>query len=167
MAILTTSVICVAICQNAIPVEPKTNGGNSQVASQEKPLSDIHFIPAAAIDGLTADGFEFSSEGFKSSDGVGVSVSRQYCRTPENAERALAQRVKNATTILQQNTLVDEGGKQIGRRVVASFDDHESKSGPAILWTKGNTFFTVESSSIKHALLMEEKVLHDEAHPSF
>jgi hypothetical protein len=57
----------------------------------------ISFEPKSALDGVTAEGFEFSSETWDSSDGARIFLTRQYCRSSKNAEKALRQLTSKAT----------------------------------------------------------------------
>jgi hypothetical protein len=141
--------------------------GGKDVSTKQQPSSqDIHFTPKGAIDGLVDEKFRYSSETYESTDGVGVFVSRQYCSTAENAERALTERLKKATKIIEQNILLDEEGKPIGRRIVAVFDySEESEQTPSILWTDDDMFYVIDSSSFQHSLLLEKDFFHNKVGP--
>lgn len=85
-------------------------------------------------------------------------LTREYRLTAENAERALGERIRTATQVLEQTPLLDEKGKQVGRRIVALFDSPEvPKQTPSILWTNGDMFYVIDSSSFKHSLLLEKE----------
>jgi hypothetical protein len=146
----------------------KENQRSSPAANttNQESSSKIRFTPAGSMDGLTADGFEFSAEGFTSSDGGGATVTRQYCRTAENADKALAQRIKDVK-IIEQSDVLDEVGKQTGRRVVTVFAGPKELEGKsAILWTEGSTLFVIESDAMKYALLLEEQFFHKKTRAS-
>jgi len=138
------------------------NAPNDQSRSMEKKaVPDVEFAHSGAIEGLTADGFEFSTEGYKSSDGISLSVTRIRCQTAETAERLMTQTLDNAKSVIRRDKLFDENGKQVGRRVIASFETQKASSTPAILWTNNNTFFKIDSPSIDHSLLLEENLFHN------
>jgi hypothetical protein len=121
------------------------------------PLGAISFEPKSAIDGLTENDFRFSSEVWESNDGVGIFLRRQYCESPKNADRALLQKAKSASRILENITLRDKNGSRLGRRIVASFGS-DATQRQLILWTDGNVFYSVESSSFQHALIFEKRL---------
>jgi hypothetical protein len=82
------------------------NAPNDQSRSMEKKaVPDVEFAHSGAIEGLTADGFEFSTEGYKSSDGISLSVTRIRCQTAETAERLMTQTLDNAKSVIQLLTM--------------------------------------------------------------
>ena len=135
---------------------------NQSGTVEKKPPRDIEFAHSGATDGLTVNGFDFSTEGYRSSDGVSLSVTRIRCQTPETAERLLTQTLDNAKRVIHRDKLFNENGKEVGRRLIASFKTGEGANGtPIILWTNGNVFFKIESPSIHHSLLLEENLFHN------
>jgi len=117
----------------------------------------VSFEPKSALDGHTAVGHRFSSETWESSDGVAVFLRREYCDSPQAAERVLRNSVKDANAILETSILRDKK-KVTGRRIVASFDK-DSPPQRTIFWTDGEMFFSVECASFSHALLFEKMFL--------
>src|SRR5205809_351786 len=112
--------------------------------------SDLSFEPKSALDGVTVEGFEFSSESWEASDGVDILLRIQYCRSPKNAERALRQTEKTASRTFEEKVLINKDGKKVGRRIVVSFRSEMIQRPSVILWTDGDKFYSVESSSFQH-----------------
>ena len=118
---------------------------------------DVRFEPKSALNGITADGFRFSSETWEASDGAAIFLRRQYCRSAKNAERALRERANSATKIFETNLLRNKkGGATSGRRIVVSFDSAMKERPQMILWTEHDMLYAVESASFEHALLFEK-----------
>jgi hypothetical protein len=126
---------------------------NSNVTYTE--LKGVRFEPKSALDGLTKEHFRFSSETWEASDGVPVFLRREYCGSTKNAESALRQTEKTALEIFETQTLRNRNRETTGRRIVATFDK-EPPQQRVILWTNGQMFYSVESSSFRHALLFEK-----------
>lgn len=119
------------------------------------------FRHTGAVHGLTPEGHDFSSETYMSADGVGLSLTRQHCRSAENANRALRLRLREATEILEETSLFNEQGEPTGDRVVALFNSPDApKPTPLILWTDEATLYVLDSSSFPHSLLLEQRFFH-------
>lgn len=117
---------------------------------------DISFEPGGAVDGITDEGCEFSSTGWRSSDGLTVFLKIYYCKSSANAEGVLNKLIKDATKVFEKKTLISKGRKT-GERIVASFSKDLIKRPEMILWTEGSEIYMVESTSFAHALLLEKK----------
>ena len=118
----------------------------------------VSFEPKSAVHGIAADGCEFSSQGFASSDGVGVSLQIKYCKSQANADKVFRKLAKSATKIFETTILTGKNGRRTGQRMVVAFSD----SGlifrrEKIVWTKGDEVYILESSSFEHALLFEKR----------
>lgn len=144
------------LCPQALPSARSLEHQGKQ--GPESPLGNIRFEPKAAVDGLTADDFRFSSEFWESNDGVGIFLRRQYCGSPNNAERALRQRAKSASRIFETKILRDKNGTRLGRRIVVSFGSETIQRPQMILWTDRDMFYSVESSSFQHAWIFERRL---------
>lgn len=121
---------------------------------QTLPRREVRFEPKSALDGVTAEGFRFSSETWEGDDGVAVFLRRQHCLSPRNAERALRRRANGARKVFESKILRDNKGAKSGRRVVVSFSGLQRPR--MIMWTDRDMLYTVESSSFQHALLFEK-----------
>jgi hypothetical protein len=117
---------------------------------------DISFQPGGAVHGITEDGCEFSSTGWRASDGAVVFLKIYYCKSAPNAQRALNNLTKEATKIFEKRTLT-EGRRKTGERIVASFSKDLIKRPEMILWTYSDEIYMVESTSFAHALLFEKR----------
>ncbi len=118
---------------------------------------DISFEPGGSVDGITEDGCEFSSTGWRSSDGVNVFLRIYYCKSSANAERVLNNLIKDATKVFEKKTRTSKG-RETGERILASFSKDLIKRPEMILWTEGDEIYMVESTSFAHALLFEKKL---------
>jgi hypothetical protein len=114
----------------------------------------VQFLPTGSVDGVTEDGWRFSSEAFES-NGTGVTVTRIYCANKAAARRALAQKLKTSTVIVESAILWSNKRQALGKRVIARFGDKNSDHN-TILWTERNTLFIIDSSSFRHSLLLEK-----------
>lgn len=142
------------LCSGGAPTMAQTLREQRKPEQAPSP-GKVRFEVKSALDGISADGFRFSSEIWESSDGVAVFLRRQYCRSPRNADRALRRRANSASSILETTLLKDKRGVKSGRRAVVSFGD-TSQQSQMILWTDGEMLYTVESPSFEHALLFEK-----------
>jgi hypothetical protein len=125
--------------------------------NQQLVRNDLRFEPKSALDGVTADGFKFSSQIWEAGDGVGVFLKMEYCRSAKNAERVLRQSTKGATRVFEKGIVLDKNRRRVGERIVVTFDRDMIHRPQMILWTNRGMFYRVESSSFNHALLYEKK----------
>lgn len=119
---------------------------------------DISFQEKSAAHGTADDGCELSSTTWESSDGAGVFLKIKHCKSQANADKVFRQLANSATRIFERSVLTGKGGRKTGQRIVVAFSDR----GPifrreAIVWTKGDEVYIVESASFEHALLFEKK----------
>lgn len=122
---------------------------------------DMRFKNMGATDGITAEEYRFSTEIYEAPDGVGLFLTRQYCLSVDNAERALRLSLRDATEVFEETRLVDGTGKPVGYRVIALFNSpEEPKLTPTILWTDRDTFYILNSSSFPHSLLLEKRFFY-------
>jgi len=108
--------------------------------------------------GTTKDGAPFSTQAYESKDGVKILVMRENRDSPERASRRLQERTKEAVEIVEQGSKVDEKGQRVGERVVATFTKNgSSEKEVVILWTNGQQFHYIQSSSLQVAREFEKK----------
>jgi len=119
---------------------------------------EIQFNDMAGGKGTTKDGAPFSFHHYQSSDGIGVSVTRENRDTRSRAQRALKKRLKGAARIIERGEKVNEKDSSVGQRVVAEFAlDGSDKTYVSIIWTYGGQLYFIESSSLQHALEFEKR----------
>jgi len=136
---------------------PDTHHGMIYHASPQSAVSqDISFEPGGAVHGITEDNCEFSKTGWQSSDGVGVFLEINYCKSPAHAQRVLNKLTKAATKIFEKKTLTSKDRKT-GERMVVTFTKGLVKRPEMIIWTKDSEINMVESTSFEHALIFEKK----------
>jgi hypothetical protein len=120
--------------------------------------ADVSFRAASAAHGVDGDGCKFSSQGFLSSDGVGVSLQIKQCKSASHAESVLRQLERKATNVFESTPLTDNNGQRVGLRIVVALNGHEPlQRREAILWRKGDEIYIVTSESFEHALAFEKK----------
>ena len=88
-----------------------------------------------------------------SSDGMNFTKWSVYCGTPQRAKRELQKRLKKAVEVVSREPVFDEGGQQIGEKLVALFAPNDPDNSPAsLLWTEKEELFQVETSSLQNIL---------------
>ena len=125
-----------------------------QIQRSKQQTNEVRFLPTGSIDGLNQDGSRFSSEGFEA-NGIGVTVTRFYCSDKAAAKRALSQKLKTSTAIIESEILWSDNRQRLGKRVIARFGDKNSGQN-TILWTNRNMLFIIESKSFRHSLMLEK-----------
>ena len=157
MSILTALVLIISF------VGVPRDAGETSVGYRAAPTprivrQDISFQEKSAAHGIADDGCEFSSTTWESSDGAGVFLKIKHCKSEANADKVFHQLANSATRIFERSVLTDKERKRTDQRMVAAFSDR----GPifrreAIVWTKGDEVYILESASFEHALLFEKK----------
>ncbi len=88
------------------------------------------------------------------SDGTSVRQESWFCESAERATSELQKRLKDAVEVVRREPVLDENGRQIGERVVATFPANDNSSGVSawVLWTKGPKYFEQRWSSLEAAV---------------
>ena len=92
--------------------------------------------------GITSDGFETFLSEYQYSDGTYVHQLSTFYKSTERAHEELQKRVRQAASIVSRETVLDEKGRQIGERVVATFTPQNESAAPSVelLWTEHGRF---------------------------
>ena len=112
--------------------------------------------PGAAGNGITKGGVPFSFTSFTSSDGVAYFQWSETHRSPGAAHRTLAQALSRSIKIIKRESLLDETGRRVGERIVATFPARSRYGSAAVLWTEGSTFGYVSAPSLENLLDSEK-----------
>ena len=118
-----------------------------QTAAPQSPRS-----PGAAGNGVTKGGVPFSFTRFTSSDGVACFQWSETHRSPGAAHRALEHAVGRSIKIIKREALLDESGRRVGERIVATFSARSRYGSVAALWTEGSTFGYISAPSLENLL---------------
>lgn len=158
IVITLAGVSAAALWLRPAPTKKEGMALTQQVIKQEKALE---FNEVSSEKGTTKDGAPFSSQLYQSSDGVGLTVTRENRDTADRANKELQRKLKGATRIIERGSKLDEKGQRVGERVVAMFAlDDSQKEQASVLWTSGRQFYYIESLSLKHALEFEKQFYH-------
>jgi hypothetical protein len=112
---------------------------------QEKPIGKLGVAGSC----LTKDGFRcsFTDVGF---DGMLFRQMSEFYDSPKRANKKLQKKLKQATKIIKQESVFDEQGKQVGKKVIAIFPSKDSDNGAAeLLWTDDSRLTTVSGNSLR------------------
>jgi len=148
-----------------------TKTPSTQDISQPQ-ATTTHQQPSAAQDTMyenimsgkaeTADGAPFSFQAYKSPDGVPISTRLERRDSPARAEKELLRNIESAVEVLERGPKLDEGGRQIGKRVVLTTNQEGlTKLQTTVLWTDGSQLHFIESPSLQHALEFEKWYLRN------
>jgi hypothetical protein len=125
----------------------------------------IDFKPSGALDFFDDRGFRGSSQMFKSTDGVWVELIKEWRDSPEEADKALDERLREAGRVVERGPLLDKEGLRLGDRALAYFHAEDGGERPAVLWTDGAAFQHLESPSLRHMLLLEKELFERRPRP--
>jgi hypothetical protein len=119
------------------------------------PGPDIQFRWAMSGSGIRANGSDFESDAYESSDGVRVDKTLYRFSSTSDAEAEFGQRVKSDYRVIANREEKDSLGVVVFQRAVTRI----SKSGQFfILRRKGDRLLVIDSPSLNHALAYEEKL---------
>lgn len=118
----------------------------------------IHFEPQLFASDLKPDGTRVSYNTYVSADGVGVLFTVQKHRSATSANNALKRRIRKASKIIERGVKLDKDGRRVGDRVLLlSHTRLPQKTVAGVVWSERATLYSVESSSLKHALEFEKQ----------
>lgn len=143
------------------------SGRNSNMTMKEqdttnkpeiKPGQALDFKELTSVKGTTKDGVPYSAQIYESPDGVTVSVTRENRDSAASAAKVLQKRIKAAVEIIERGPKLDETGRRVGERVVATFAKSDSSGNEVeVLWTNGGQLYYIQSTSLPVALEFEKK----------
>ena len=88
-----------------------------------------------------------------SSDGMRFMKLSVYCYTSKRAGRELQKRLRKATEIVSRETVFNEGGQEIGEKIVALFSPNDPENSPVtLIWTENEKLYQVEGASLHNIL---------------
>lgn len=126
----------------------------------------IEFEPKGALDYLNKRGFRGSRQIFQSTDGAGVELTTEWRDSAEEADGAVDERLREGGRVVERRPLLSKEGLRFGDRALAYFPATEGgEERPTVLRTDGATFYALESSSLRHLLLLEKELFESKPRP--
>lgn len=138
------------ITHGQTPVEDRP--GNSKSATAQ-PKQERTYKRGPAGLGVRSDKSIVSFITFDSSDGMHfIKWSRAY-ESPERANDALENILRKSSEIVKRESVTDDDGQKIGRKIVAKFPPDAPDYGPAsLIWTEKEELFEVHSATLQNIL---------------
>jgi len=120
-------------------------------------ISPIGFSLDGIGHGMVKDGGGFLGiECYTSTDFIKLWFFRAHYRSPEKANEAFAVQVGSAVKVIERGPKYNRDGSLGGQRAVAIVLDTENNEQYAsVLWTDGQTLFSIHSPSMSHVLQFE------------
>jgi hypothetical protein len=106
----------------------------------------------------TSDGTNLSFSTYVTPDGTAITISRGDFQSAKSAEAELNLRVKTASRVIERSANTDIFGEKHGRRAVLA---QAEAIGPSetlsVIWTNGNHYWEVSSTSMPLLKTLEKK----------
>lgn len=161
------AVLCAPACRYRQPSRMEAVAQTPQLTATPPPADQkIDFKPNGALDFIDDGGFRGSSQMFESTDGVGVELIKVWRDSSEDADKVLEERLREAGRVVERTPLLDKKGLRFGDRALVYFPSPgEGGERPAVLRTDGEAFYSLESSSLRHLLLLEKELFESKPRP--
>ncbi len=107
---------------------------------------------------ISIGGYGGCLNNISSSDGMQFSKLDIYYDSSKRALKAFRENLNQSTDVIKREPLIDEQGRKVGEKAVATFAPYEGSSVVAakLLWAEGSSFGYVESSSLQNILEYEK-----------
>lgn len=143
-------------------VSQKGQAGTVQPTAEPK----IEFEPKGSLDYINKRGFRGSRQIFESTDGVGVELTKEWRDSAEEADGTVDERLREGGRVVERSPLFSKEGLRFGDRVLAYFPSAGGGGErPTVFRTDGATFYALESSSLRHLLLLEKELFERKPRP--
>lgn len=111
-------------------------------------------VRGIAGQGISPDGYPTSFSNQEYSDGTSIDQMSVFYRSSKRANAELQKRIKEANAIIRREPALDEHGRQIGERVVATFVPYKGSlvASAELLWTEGSRYVLQKRSSLQSIL---------------
>jgi hypothetical protein len=121
-------------------------------------ISPIHFYAEATAYGRMTDGNDaFSISSYKSNYFVKLLYGHEGYASPDKADDAFNQHLKNAVKLIEVTPKTSKQGLTIGRRAVAVFFEPSANHYYAVVfWTEGRFLYSICSTSLIHVVDFEK-----------
>ena len=127
--------------------------GNSSIAKSE---NQVLFKELLLFDGKTEGGFRFTTQTYQSWDCMILRKRVEFLDSPANAKSELKKTTVQATELIERGEKFDTTGQLVGERVVIRFAKDNETPEIRIVWTENSELYSIDSSSLEHAVKLEE-----------
>lgn len=125
-------------------------------SSSTKSEDPILFNEMLLFDGTTEAGFRFTTQTYQSWDCMIVRKRIEFLDSPANAKSEFKKTLGLGAELLERGVKLDSIGQLIGERVVMRFAKDKKTPEISIVWTENSQLHSLDSSSLDHALRLEE-----------
>jgi hypothetical protein len=123
---------------------------SAQATSATAPTSRVKNPPKKE------DGTHLGITDFKSPDGPGVAVLYATLGTPAKAHEYFEKQLAKAAKVIERKNKLNAAKEVVGERAQILPGLDQETSYPAVLWTDGQTYHEIYSSSLKNVLALEK-----------
>ncbi len=127
-------------------------GGKNQNAPKK-----LEFDATSMGEMRDKDGVHLGFTNFKASDGSSLTVLYEGFGSPARAKDYIEKQLVDAVKVIERKDELNTAGKVVGERAEILFSLDPHKAIPAVLWTDGELFHEIYSSS-RESILELEKV---------
>ncbi|HEY6120157.1 MAG TPA: hypothetical protein VIV66_09375, partial [Pyrinomonadaceae bacterium] len=131
-----------------------SSGGADSISTRSE--NQVFFTERLLFDGKTEGGFRFTTQTYQSWDCMILRKRVEYLDSPANAKLEFKKTVGLAAELIERGGKFDSTGQLVGERAVMRFTKDEKTPEIRIVWTEGAEFYSIESSSLDHAVKLEE-----------
>jgi hypothetical protein len=173
---MTANRIAIAACSLVIiagpghwreaAAEPQSSASASDVRSRHKDSNvRVEYTVVNSGEIETSYGVPLGFTNFKSSDGVGLTVFYLVRNDAVRAVQAFNEDLARAATAIERSAKKDSNGNVLGERAqillpstipIPPFPAVAGPQLPAVVWTDGQTFHEITSSSLQKVLELEK-----------
>lgn len=119
----------------------------------------IKFKLTSIGNGKSNDGTWWTKYDLMTSDGHALYMQWFPFSTVGRANKQFKLFLRNTTKVIQHGPEVDEKGKTIGKRVLASFaEDEKGKTNYLVFWTSETRFCQIEGEHVDDILALESRL---------
>jgi hypothetical protein len=131
---------------------------NPRPADESARKTKLEFRRVAAGEIETPYGVRLGFTNFRASDGVGLQLLYLAEGGKDQAALAFENELVRATKVIQRTLKNDKAGNVTGERALVLMPGRKPTAPPfhAIIWTEGEGFYEIGSSSLKHILESEK-----------
>ena len=130
----------------------KGGGANSILAKSE---NQVLFREMLLFDGKTEGGFRFTTQTYQSWDCMILRKRVEFLEVPANAKSELKKTVEQAAELIERGEKFDTAGQLVGERVIIRVTKDKETPEIRIVWTENSELYSIDSSSLEHALKLE------------
>jgi hypothetical protein len=154
------SMLCIAISSIAFFVGHAVFSATVTLQSNQEPRAEnIKFKLTKIGDGRSDDGTRWTEYGVISSDGHMLYNRYFPFSTVDRANKQFCFYIKHATKVIQRGPVLDDKGRAIAKRVLASFaGDEKGKTIYRLFWASEREFSEIEGEHVDDILVLESRL---------